>query len=286
MTKEDYKAFIANNFSFVEAINVWGGEENVPVNYGTVYISIKPIGGDTITDLQQTQIETALSKKSVLNIDPVFEDPTYQYLDIRCTINYDSSKTSLTKAQIENLVESRIHEFGEDNLLNFGTVFYKSRLMTYIDETDESIISSDIDILVRKRFFPTLGALDIYTVPVTVSIKDPSQSTSPVVRSSGFTYTIDGINYTAFIRNRTNSTTLELYRLNGSNEVIISSNVGSINLVNKTITIGPFQPTAFLNSDKGIELIITPSDDISISPIRNQLLQIDEDATAVIALTF
>lgn len=285
VTKEDYKSFIQNNFSFVESINVWGGEENVPVSYGTVYISVKPIGADTLTDLQKTQIETGISGKSVLNIDPVFDDPTYQYLDIDCDIFYDQSRTSLTKAQLQAEVRETIHEFGDDNLLNFGTTFYKSKLMTAIDNSNSSIISSDVDVNIRKRFFPVLGALDVYELTVTVPIKNPSSSTTPVLQSCGFTYTIDGVNYTAFLRNKEESTTLEVYRLNGTNEVIILSNAGSIDLSTNTITIGPFQPTGFLNNAKGIELIITPQDDISISPIRNQLLVIDEDATTVNAVS-
>lgn len=281
VTVEDYKSFISNNLSFVEAINVWGGEDNVPTDYGTVYICIKPTGAEAMTGAQQAQVETLIAGKSVLNIDPKFEDPSYQYFQITCNVRYDDSKTSLTKSQLASQIADTIAEFGQDNLTNFGTVFYKSNLMTAIDESDEAILSSDVDIKIRKRFFPTLGALDVYEVSHTTAILNPSDSTTSVLTSTGFTYTVNGVNYTVYLRNKVGETTLELYRLSGSTEIIILSDAGTINVDDLTIDIGPFQPQAFLDNDKGIELIITPDDDIAIAPVRNQLLAIDEDVIAV-----
>ena len=283
VTAEDYSSFISNNTSFVEVINVWGGEQNVPVDYGTVYICVKPIGADAMTTAQQAEITTLLSGKSVLNIDPKYEDPTYQYFDITCNVKYDTNKTSLSQAQLETQIANTISTWGTDNLTNFDTTFYKSNLMTAIDASDEAIISSDVDAKIRKRFFPTLGALDSYTVEFTFDLLSPSSSTSSVVTSTGFTYQDDGVNYTAFLRNKVGSTQLEIYRLTGSTETIIVPNAGSVDLSNKQLSIGPIQPQAFLDATKGIEIILTPNDDISISPLRNQLLIIDTSATSVSA---
>lgn len=281
VTVNDYKTFILNNTSYIESINIWEGKDNVPPEYGKVFISIKPTGADTITEEQQTFLEGLLAKKSVVDIRPRFVDPSYQYLDITCSIVYDEALATLNQEQLEDAVRQTIIDYGTNNLVSFGSVLRKSNLMTVIDDSRESILSSDIDIKVRKRFKPTLGALDTYEVPVTIQIQTPTSSTTPVVSSTGFTYTSGGVNYTVFLRNKTNSTQLEIFRISGSSEVIVVDNAGSIDIANKKLTIGPIQPTAFLNADKGIELIITPNDDATIRPLRNTLLIIDEDAIAV-----
>lgn len=281
VTVADYKQFILNNASYVEALNIWEGKDNDPPEYGKVFISIKPTSGDEITATQQTNLETLLAKKSVLNITPKFVTPTYQYLQITVNFVYDSSKAVLDQESLESAVRQTVIDYGTTNLASFNSVLRKSNLQTTIDNSRESILSSDVDIKIRKRFLPTLGALDIYEVPLTIAPKTPSSVTDYVVASTGFTYTDAGTNYTAFIRNKAETTQLELYRIAGSTEVIILEDVGSIDIVNKKLTIGPFQPTAFLNATKGIELIITPEDDATIRPLRNSLLIIDEDVISV-----
>ena len=42
VTNEDYRAVIINNFPNVKAIQVWGGDEDIPPVYGKVFISIAP----------------------------------------------------------------------------------------------------------------------------------------------------------------------------------------------------------------------------------------------------
>jgi len=77
VTKEDYIYLIQNNSGVfpVDAVNVWGGEENNPPVYGTIFIAVKPKGGYTLTQTQKNIIEERIIKPiSVLTIKPKIID--------------------------------------------------------------------------------------------------------------------------------------------------------------------------------------------------------------------
>ena len=282
VTVNDYNSFITNNISNLEALNVWGGEDNDPVNYGHVYISAKPTGASALTQTQKDQLKALIRRKSTIDLRPVFSDPETAYLNVTASITYDSSKTALSSSQIETAIESQITTFGTTNLSNFDSTFYLSALTTFIDDYSDAILGSDASVNYQLRLSPTLGATESYTLYTVSAILDPSSSTSRVLQSTGFTTTVNGTSVTAFIRNVTGTTTLEMYYLSGSTEVIIS-NVGTITPSTGKIEIGPFTPTALIDATKGIQFTITPTDDSVINPLRNLLLSIDADETRVSA---
>ena len=50
VTPDDYKAIIKNEFADIEAVAVWGGEDHDVPDYGKVYVSIKPLSAEVLTD--------------------------------------------------------------------------------------------------------------------------------------------------------------------------------------------------------------------------------------------
>jgi len=79
VTENDYVQSITSQFSYIQAISVWGGEKNTTPAYGKVYISIKPTGGFALTDTQKSDIQAAIQPYNVMAIDTVFVDPTFNY---------------------------------------------------------------------------------------------------------------------------------------------------------------------------------------------------------------
>ena len=72
VTPDDYKTIIKNEFADVEAVSVWGGEDNLIPDYGKVYISIKPLSAEVLTAEQKATIITNILKpKNVVSITPV-----------------------------------------------------------------------------------------------------------------------------------------------------------------------------------------------------------------------
>lgn len=279
VTVNDFSAFVNNQISNIEALNIWGGEDNDPPNYGHVYIAAKPVGSDGLSAIQKTQLEALIRERSVIDLRPVFVDPSYQYLVVEADVVYDSSKTSLSESQLKTALASVIETYGDDELADFDSVFYLSKLLSDLDDYSNAILGSTATVFFQNRLFPTLNARDSYEFSTVEAIKTPSTSTDSVLTSTGFSTVVNSVTVTAFIRNIPGSTTLEMYYISGSSEVIIS-NVGSIDSSMGSVSVGPFTPTAY-DATKGIQFTITPQSQTAISPLRNLLLRIDTDETAV-----
>jgi len=279
VTVADYRAHILNFATFIESINVWGGEDNPEREYGKVFIAIKPVGADAITATQESQIRVnALDDKAIVTVRFEFVDPTFEFLVIKMNYLYNPSKTTLTKQQIDNAVKDSIVKYGTDNLVSFDSPFRKSNLTTTIDASNDAIASSEADVNVQRRFIPTLGAKDSYTVEFTLPLA-PVTRQPVIVSSNAFVYTIDGVNFTCFLRNISGKSTLEIFRISGSNEIIVVDDAGQIDYANNSVVINPFQPTAF-GSDNFVAITAVPLDDSTVMPLRNMLLRIENDAVA------
>ena len=53
VTKEDYITRLVNDYPYIDALQVWGGEENDPPEYGKVYLVIKVKDGYVLSDTQK-----------------------------------------------------------------------------------------------------------------------------------------------------------------------------------------------------------------------------------------
>jgi len=174
VTKEDYIYQIQNNAGVIpiEAVNVWGGEENDPPVYGTVLVAIKPRGGYVLTEAQKRIIETEIIRPiSVLTVTPKLIDVDYTYLKITSNILYLPRLTTYSAAQLEGQVLSAIQTFGSSTLNTFNSTFKLSSLITSVQSVSSSFITNDASIILQKRFTPNLLTASSYTFNFDVPLK-------------------------------------------------------------------------------------------------------------------
>lgn len=174
VTKEDYIYQIQNNAGVIpiEAVNVWGGEENDPPVYGTVLVAIKPRGGYVLTETQKRIIETEIIRPiSVLTVTPKIIDVDYTYLKITSNILYLPRLTTYTASQLESQVLSAIQTFGSSTLNTFNSTFKLSSLITSVQSVSPSFITNDASIILQKRFTPNLLDATSYTFNFGVPLK-------------------------------------------------------------------------------------------------------------------
>ena len=165
VTKNDYIALILRNYPSLEAVNVWGGEENIPPVYGKVFISAKPAVGFEITTTEKDYIiQNVINPISILTVTPEFVDPDYNFLNFDVKVTYDSTATTLTPGQISSSVRTAINNYANTNLDTFNSYFKVSRLMHDIDTAEPSILSNDINIKIEKRLEPALSTTRNYTI--------------------------------------------------------------------------------------------------------------------------
>jgi hypothetical protein len=155
VTKNDYIALINRDYPYFEAVNVWGGEENDPPVYGKVFFTAKPLGGYEITTTEIEFIKNNVLKPfSVLTVTPDYVEADYNYLNISADVNYDPTRTNKTASEINLGVINAIRNFCNQNLDTFNSTFKVSQLSRAIDDSDQSITSNDIGVIIEKRFAP------------------------------------------------------------------------------------------------------------------------------------
>lgn len=167
VTKEDYITLIQQNkvgLSF-DAVNVWGGEENVPPVYGTIFICLKPKGGYTFTDTQKRElIEKSIRPISVMTVEPKIIDPDYTYIQITADVVYDPKKTNLSKTQLSDAIKSVIRFYADGTLNTFNSFFSSTDVAIAIKNSNQSIVTSDINIKVQKKIYPNLTNSSTYNL--------------------------------------------------------------------------------------------------------------------------
>jgi hypothetical protein len=177
VTKEDLIALINKNYPYFEAVNVWGGEENIPPVYGKVFIAAKPTLGFEITDSEKLDvINNVIKPVSVVTVIPEFVDVDYNYLQVFAEVYYDATKTTRSADAIKSIVQTAIINFKNAELDNFNSRFKLSKMLRAIDDAETSISYSDAVTVIEKRIVPQLGAARNYTLDfgTPISREDPS----------------------------------------------------------------------------------------------------------------
>lgn len=161
----DYMSVITKDYSDIDSVSVWGGEDNDPVVYGKVYMSLKTRGYYTLSNLEKERIKASLIRnRNVMTIIPEIVDPDYVFLMVKGNVVYNPSLTSLTADEILQKVKNAIKQYNDDELSQFKSTFRKSKLQYYIENCDRSITGSDIVVYLQKRVPLTLAQTKNYEI--------------------------------------------------------------------------------------------------------------------------
>jgi|694.fasta_scaffold00027_126 hypothetical protein len=165
VTKMDYETILTKNYPNIEAVSVWGGEENDPPVYGRVFMSLKTTGYFTLTNVEKEEIRnTVIRNRNVLTVDPEIVDPDFIFLLIRGKVRYNPNLTTRSQGQINNIIKEAIYDYAVTELYTFKSTFKLSKLQSYIEQAEPSITSSDIDIFMQKRQKIEIGDRNNYVL--------------------------------------------------------------------------------------------------------------------------
>lgn len=165
VTVEDYRAILYKSYPEAEAINVWGGESNIPKQYGKVFISIKPRSTSVLTDTQKSYIINDILKgHNVVSITPEIVDPEYINVEVDCTVYYNPKITTKSAEDIKDLVIASIKNYNDTNLNSFTGVLKFSKLSSAIDSADECITSNIATLKLHRSFDPVYNQLYTYNI--------------------------------------------------------------------------------------------------------------------------
>lgn len=279
VTSLDYKGIIETNFSDVEEAAVWSGDENVPIDYGAVYISLNYSTGTSAATKQavEDQIRANYIKNlSTMSMTPKFVEPKNVYLILTTSFNFDPGLTGLSNQTQEANVQQYISNYFSRNLNTFNKIFRKSNLLTEIDAINKAILNTKIDVKIQMREAITAAALNTFDVQFPTAIADPDDVFFRVI-TDAFEY--GGI--VCVVKNRLKTNQLAIFDLDDN---IIVDNIGSYNKDTGMVSFVGFEPTRMLNGTGDIKIQITPRDDSYIKPFRNYILRLETDRSSATSI--
>jgi len=273
VTAEDYKALIFSNFSSIlDDVAAWGGQDNIPAEFGKVFVSLKfkPNISDSVKQTTQDNIISNLTNNlSVMSISTEFTEEVNVFLEVATRFNFDPDLSGSSLQTVESSIQSLIEDFFENNLNRFGAIFRRSNILTRVDDFSPAVLNSRMDIKVQQRITPSLNTVKDYSVNYPMKIASPNNLTF-TVQSSRFTFN----NQTCIIRNQLDNTKLQLLTAAGS---VIQDNVGQYNSETGVVDLQGLSLQAF--QGEALKISVVPANQSTIKPLRNYVINIDRAAS-------
>ena len=280
VTSDDYRAIILKSFSNVSSISTWGGEDNDPVDFGKVYVAVKPLTAATLTPAEKLTIkDTVLKGKNIVSITPEIVDPNFTNLELDVFFKYNPNLTDRTNVELQGVVRDTISDYNFNNLNKFDGVFRYSQILKAIDNSDRSILNSTI----RPYMFQTISAkttrdLNNFNLTYASGIFESGSEKEFILNSTAFK--IGGVDHylgDKVVTGSANRTVIVYKIVEGANITVIN-NAGSIESATGRVIINNFA----VDTDTNIKVTVIPNS-LDIAPKRDQLLNIDQTYVSISA---
>ncbi|CAL1777716.1 baseplate wedge subunit [Tegunavirus sp. BRC001] len=148
VTASDYDAFVSERFgSIVQAIQTFTDSDKP----GYAFIAIKPKSGLYLTAVQREDIQTYLKEYNLAPITPSVISPNYLFIKHNIRVTYAINKLQESEQWLESRILDQIDRYYIEDVELFNKSFAKSKMLTFIDNSDHSIVGSSASIqLVRE----------------------------------------------------------------------------------------------------------------------------------------
>jgi hypothetical protein len=269
VTSRDYESIIPKIYPQTESVSVFGGEELDPPKYGKVFITIKPINGNFISNTVKQNIKNELKKYSVAGIIPEIMDLKYLYIEVFSNIYYNTNLSRNLSVLQERILKNIDSYSKSDELNRYGARFKYSKFLNLIDNSFNSITSNITSIQIRRDLRPELNKFAEYEICFGNSFHVKNLN-GYNIKTSGFK--VDKILDTVYIGDIPNKNkkdgTLVLFKLKSNSEsIVVRKNVGKIYYEKGEITLNPIKIISTSKSKNQVPVI-----EISTSPKSNDII--------------
>ena len=237
VASNDYSALVLARFGgALSDVNVYGGQEVEPKQYGKVLLSLKPVSGTIAPDFLKNDVLNYLLDYIALPNRVVFVDPDFFYIHVISTVQLNTVTSLKSVSDIKSLVTQDILDFGTDTLSRFDNDFRYSKFVTSIDAVDENITSNDTQVRLLSRQTPKVNEKVSFVINYNNELEARKTlctgytHNSVVLTTTKFTYLDDDDNETEFAQIKDDGNgNLVVYKEISGQLVTIKSNIGSIN---------------------------------------------------------
>lgn len=280
VTAGDYAILLKTNFPEINAVDVYGGEEENPPLFRNVIISVDIDGIDGLPDSLMNEYYNFIKDRNPLSITPIFKDPIFTYIHVDTLVRYNINISPSSKELISTLVADTISRYNQTYLDDFRVTMRYSKLVKEIDNSDNSIISNISTLQLYKKTEPQTGVPQTLSLSFGVALASGQIDEAgaafgydSVVRSSIFTFKgeqvllkDDGKGYLHVVRR--NATTFSSIQP-----------AGTVNYETGDLTITNFNPD---NYDGNFFKIFVRPKDLDVKSARRNMLTIEADEVNIV----
>ena len=281
VTVNDYKTILKQNFNDIEALNVYGGEQAIPPQFGKVLISVDLKNAEGIPLSRKRDIEDFVRLRAPLSITPQVVDPEFLFVDVNTVVRYNPNVTVKSDNEIKNVVVSALSTFAAANINDFDSRLRVSKLSAAIDASDPSILNNDTNIVLEKKIIPTLNATETFVLQFNNEIlreiplnNEFVDGTSPI---SSSTFVFDGLSGCTIRDN--GSGILQIVQSQDQVLQVVNSNIGTVDYSSGLVNLNSFKTSAFTGD--GIKILAQPKSRTILST-KNIILSYNNTPTVTI----
>ena len=300
ITSLDHEALILRKYSnFIEDIISWGGEDDYRRDYGSVYTSIiwKEELSSTAIGQLRNEIRDLVKRLSTVSFQIKFVAPSETWISAEVYYQYSPSLSALSESVVNRAVQTTTNSYFDDNIGKFQQNFRRSKMLTLVDDTDPSILSSRANVKMQQRIRPILTLSENHELAFPTSIQAPTDTEKVVVKTSFFQMN----NRSVYIRNKLTdkvkvskegqvpivfetrpSTKLEVVDADGN---VLVSNIGSYDPDSGVVSITGLTVESILSVFNYIKVFATPANESSIESQFGSILMHDATEDVVKAVT-
>ena len=260
VTARDYEAIVQQIYPNTESVSVVGGEEIDPPQFGTVFITIKPKNGDFVSDFDKTQILSDLKNYSLTGINQKIVDLKVLHIELESFIYYDSSRVKSVN-ELKTRVTNGLTTYSRSTDVNkFGGRFKYSKILSVIDNIEDSITSNITRIRIRRNLNALLNQFAQYEICFGNQFNVKSEGLN--IKSTGFK--ISGVSETVFLTDTPNAdkqtgiVSIVKKDIVDGQKIIIVENAGTVDYIKGEINLTTINITSTDKPNNIIEIQAFP----------------------------
>ena len=294
VTADDYTSMIQSNYSqYVKDVIAWGGNDNLPPKFGSVFVALNFIGGyseEVQNEIKDLIRENLTDFRSIMSIETEFVDPEIVYLRLTTSFNLDSTLSTLNSEQYKQEISDLISTYFLTEMDTFGSIFRRSNLLSRIDDYSPAILNSKMSVVSQRQlnirsyfdevdeYHQTAGTTAPDFIERDITVNFPFLLATPdkddhVIITSPFRY----FNQNAIIKNELGSYKLQVFDMSGN---VLVSNVGDYQPANGEVNFRAWRMER--DTVDIIKVTATPANQSTITPLRNYLFELDDDSIVMV----
>tara|TARA_Y100001973_G_scaffold45584_1_gene67875 strand:+ start:382 stop:2310 length:1929 start_codon:yes stop_codon:yes gene_type:complete len=260
VTARDYEAIIQQIYPNTESVSVVGGEEIDPPQFGTVFITIKPQNGDFVSDFDKNRILSDLKNYSLTGINQKILDLKILHIELESFIYYNSSKVKDIDGLKTNVINGLTKYSKSTEINKFGGRFKYSKVLTVIDNIEDSITSNITRIRIRRNLNALINQFAQYEICFGNQFNVKPEGLN--IKSTGFT--ISGESSTVFFTDTPNTDkktgVISIVRRESVNNqrIVIVENAGTVDYIKGEINLTTINITSTERQNNIIEIQAFP----------------------------